>query len=177
MIDPSSLDLSFWRLGCESRLRRLWRPLGRILEATNLYYAKNATRVRMETKDSVIEYCVTIQDSLRRFRLTLHDMREVSTYKGKPTVVHINIIPPLPLAVGTYMREPYTVIIPNNTMTCMAVIAPGGTVGGVFEACLAPLTIHMVPSPRTPYGLNNGRNANTFLQPKQTNMHGQEEDG
>jgi hypothetical protein len=26
VIDPSSLDLSFWRLGCESRLRRLWRP-------------------------------------------------------------------------------------------------------------------------------------------------------
>jgi hypothetical protein len=177
VIDPSSLDLSFWRLGCESRLRRLWRPLGHILEATNLYYAKNATRVRMETKDSMLEYCVTIQDSLRRFRLTLHDMQEVANYKGKPTVVHINIIPPLPLAVGNYMREPFTVIIPNSTMTCMAVIAPGGTVGGVFKACLAPLTIHWIPSPRTPYGLNNGRNANTFLQPKQTNMHGQEEDG
>ena len=137
-------DVSFWRIGEEGRLERVWRIVARVLNAKTLLHSERATKVIMRTPQLKYEYVVTIEEDMpRRFKdLDHREALRLLSYQGRPTLVTISITPSfLPDSEKITLRNPFAVVKGYPGLVCISAISPGGTVYAVRQAALTPLRV------------------------------------
>ena len=137
-------NVSFWRIGEESRLKRVWHLVARALGAQTLLHSGKATRAIIQAPPFKYEYMVSIEDNMpRRFRdLDMHEAQRLQSYQGRPTLVAISVAPSfLEDGVRITLRNPYAVVRGYPGLACISAVSPGGTVAAVLQAALTPLRI------------------------------------
>ena len=131
--------MSFWKLSSQRRELLLWRPLARILGATQYEVRDQGAGAEIHTPHYKYSYEI-VQRSAGSLKIFRRGSFNQATCDGRYTIVYITISPPLSDGEGVtiHLPEPPTVVRSFPTYTTVAVLSSGYSVARILDACLAP---------------------------------------